>query len=137
MQRSEEPFDPHQVQMNAHIVLAETFYGVPVGRLPDGQQPIEILLDHDIAEIHRNGPYEIEFLVAPQLMGDVSDSIFKGVVSANLVAGPAIAPVNGIEIPGNGMSVIAKGTHHNMGLHRPVPGADLVENPPEMLHQTP
>jgi hypothetical protein len=113
---SEEPFHPDQAQVVIHIVLAESLYSKTIRSVLQVQEAIEIFLDDDVAEIHGNGPHEIQFFFVPQLFGDISDSDFKGLLTANLVARTAAAAMNGVEIRRNGMAGFTEWTNNDMSV---------------------
>jgi len=120
---SEKPFDPNEAEIQIDVIFAKTFDPPVVpGSLFEGQQAVKILFDHYVAEIDRNRPHEVEFLLVPERAGDVADTILQGVAGAHLIACPAGATMNRVEVSGYGMPVIAKGTDYDMDAENP-PGA--------------
>jgi len=111
---SEEPLDPDEAQIVVHVVLAEPFNSETIRIMLEIQKAIEILFDHDVAEIHRNGAHEVQFFFVPKLFGDIPNPNLQGLLAANFVTGPAVAAMDGVKIRGNGMAGLTERANNDM-----------------------
>jgi hypothetical protein len=123
---SKKPLHPYETQVVVQIILAEPLDPETIRGVLQIQKAIEILLDHNIAEIHRDGAHEVQFLLVPELFGDIADSDFKGLLTANLVTCTATAAVDGVKIRGNGVAGFAERTYNDM----PVDGSSKFSHKP-------
>ena len=115
-----KPLDPDKTQVEVDVVFTETLDAPVFGRgVAKIEKTVEILLDDDVAKIHRDRTNQAQFLFVPKAAGDISDPGLEHVGPAHLETRPATAPMDGIEIGGNGMAVLAEGANDDMNAPRP------------------
>jgi len=113
-QRLEKPFYPDETQVVVDVVLAEAFDSVKIRRVLQIEQAVEIPFNYDIAEIDRDGAHKVQLILVPELLRDGPHTAFQRLIPADLVAGAARAFVNGVEVIGNGVRRITKGTNDDV-----------------------
>ena len=117
---SKQPLHPDEAKGKVDVIFAEAFYTGIVGRgVSQIEQPVEILLYDNIAEVDWNRAHQAQFIFAPQGAGDVPDARIEGIGSANFETGSAGTAVDQIEVGGYRMAVIAKGADYDMDVVGP------------------
>jgi hypothetical protein len=122
----EKPLYPDKAQISVEVILAEPLHDAGIRRLLQIQKSVEILLDHNVAKIHRDGANEAQLFFTPQLLGDVPHSMLERMIAADFVTCSATASMNRIKIRGNRMPVLAERAYNNVCLNEPSVAQDTL-----------
>lgn len=117
--RSEKSLYPNEAQVNIHVILTKALNPIRIEVLLQIEQSVKVFLYHYITKVYRYRPYEIQLILGPKLIGNITDPVFQGVVPANLVASPTATTMDSVKVYRNRMSNIAEWADDDVLFHRP------------------
>jgi hypothetical protein len=96
--RSEKSLYPNEAQVNIHVILTKALNPIGIEVLLQIEQSVKVFLYNYITKVYRYRPYEIQLILGPKLIGNITDPVFQGVVPANLVASPTATAMDSVKV---------------------------------------